>query len=110
MDYSTLIDLLRQKQHPADLEKDILDTADELLKIPFDRSSSEWQAKANYAKYPAMYGTIMALPNTTPIPWEQMTDQAVRSCLFYQLTFLVEKEWGDKVHGKQNGTDTIRKE
>lgn len=39
MDYSLLIAYLRQKQYITDLEKDILDTWNELQKNPFDRSA-----------------------------------------------------------------------
>lgn len=41
MDYSLLIAYLRQKQYITDLEKDVLDTWDELQKSPFDRSSAQ---------------------------------------------------------------------
>lgn len=41
MDYSLLIAYLRQKQYITDLEKDILDTWNELQKSPFDRSCGE---------------------------------------------------------------------
>ena len=41
MDYSLLIAYLRQKQYITDLEKDVLDTWDELQKSPFDRSSTQ---------------------------------------------------------------------
>lgn len=43
MDYSLLIAYLRQKQYITDLEKDILDTWNELQKSPFDRSSAQLQ-------------------------------------------------------------------
>lgn len=47
MDYSILIEYLRQRNDLTDLERDILDTADEIQKTPFDRVSAEWQAKKN---------------------------------------------------------------
>ena len=40
MDYSILINLLRTKQIVTPLEKDILDTWNELQKTPFDMDSS----------------------------------------------------------------------
>lgn len=46
MDYSLLIAYLRQKQYITDLEKDVLDTWDELQKSPFDRSSAQLQIMA----------------------------------------------------------------
>lgn len=45
MDYSLLIEALRQKQYLTDLEKDILDTWNELQKNPFDRTAAETQVK-----------------------------------------------------------------
>ena len=41
MDCSLLIAYLRQKQYIADLEKDILDTKNELQKTPFDYRSAQ---------------------------------------------------------------------
>lgn len=105
---SVMIEMLRQKNDITPLEQDMLDTWDELQKNLFDRVSAEWQARKNNAKYLDMYGAIMALPNTTSIPWEQTTDQEVWSCLSYQLDFLAGKEWGDKVNEKQTGTDVVR--
>ena len=52
MDYSLLIAYLRQKQYITDLEKDILDTWNELQKSPFDRSSAQLQIMQNNAKHP----------------------------------------------------------
>ena len=43
MDYNFLIEYLRQKQYLTDLEKDILDTWNELQKNPFDRSAAQKQ-------------------------------------------------------------------
>ena len=43
MDYSLLIAYLRQKQYITDLEKDILDTWNELQKTPFDYRSAQMQ-------------------------------------------------------------------
>ena len=49
MDYSLLIAYLRQKQYITDLEKDILDTWNELQKNPFDRSAAQKQVIQNNA-------------------------------------------------------------
>lgn len=43
MDYSILINLLREKQYLTDLEKDILDTWNELQKNPFNMHSAAQQ-------------------------------------------------------------------
>ena len=52
MDYSLLIAYLRQKQYITDLEKDILDTWNELQKSPFDRNSAQLQIIQNNTKHP----------------------------------------------------------
>ena len=41
MDYNILITFLQEKQYLTDLEKDILDTWNELQKNPFDRSAAQ---------------------------------------------------------------------
>ena len=61
MDYSLLIECLRQKQSLTDLEKDILDTGNELQKTPFDYRSARMQVMKNDAKYPTVSTEIAAL-------------------------------------------------
>ena len=73
MDYSFLIEYLRQKQHLTDLEKDILDTWNELQKNPFDRSAAQKQVIQNNAKHPEIFVAIAALPTTVSRHIEQMT-------------------------------------
>ena len=52
MDYSILINLLRTKQIVTPLEKDILDTWNELQKTPFDMDSSQRQILSNAISHP----------------------------------------------------------
>ena len=53
MDYNTLlIDTLRAKQYITLLEKDILDTWNELQKYPFDMNSEERQVISNDINHP----------------------------------------------------------
>lgn len=82
MDCSLLIAYLRQKQYIADLEKDILDTWNELQKTPFDYRSAQMQVMKNDAKYPTVSTEIAALPTTVPKPIEQFTEADIR----YNLT------------------------
>lgn len=74
MDYSLLIAYLRQKQYITDLEKDILDTWNELQKSPFDRSSAQLQIMQNNAKHPEILAAIKALPTTVVRPFDQVTE------------------------------------
>ena len=92
MDCSLLIAYLRQKQYIADLEKDILDTWNELQKTPFDYRSAQMQVMKHDAKYPTVSTEIPALPTTVPKPIEQFTEADIRYNLTMQLVALAAKE------------------
>lgn len=96
MDHSILIEYLRQKQYLTDLEKDILDTWDELQKNPFDRSAAQRQALQNDAKYPEIFFAIKSMPTTVPRPIEDMTEFDIRYNLENQLAALAAKEGWQK--------------
>ena len=96
MDYSFLIEYLKQKQYLTDLEKDILDTWNELQKNPFDRSAAQKQVVQNNAKHPEIFVAIAALPATETRPFEQATDSAIRYNLEKQLAALAAKEGWQK--------------
>ena len=96
MDYSFFIEYLKQKQYLTDLEKDILDTWNELQKNPFDRSAAQKQVIQNNAKHPEIFVAIAALPATETRPFEQATDSDIRYNLEKQLAALAAKEGGQK--------------
>lgn len=96
MDYSLLIAYLRQKQYITDLEKDILDTWNELQKNPFDRSAAQKQVLQNDAKYPEIFFAIKSMPTTVSRPIEQMTEFDIRYNLENQLAALAAKEGWQK--------------
>ena len=96
MDYNFLIEYLRQKQYLTDLEKDILDTWNELQKNPFDRSAAQRQVLQNDAKYPEIFLAIAALPTTVSRPIERMTEFDLRYNLENQLAALAAKEGWQK--------------
>lgn len=96
MDYNFLIEYLRQKQYLTDLEKDILDTWNELQKNPFDRSAAQKQVIQNNAKHPEIFVAIAALPATETRPFEQATDSDIRYNLENQLAALAAKEGWQK--------------
>ena len=96
MDYSFLIEYLKQKQYLTDLEKDILDTWNELQKNPFDRSAAQKQVVQNNAKHPEILAAIKALPATETRPFEQATDSDIRYNLEKQLAALAAKEGWQK--------------
>lgn len=70
MDFALLIEWLHQEKSITPLEKDILDTWNELQKSPFDRSSAQRQIMQNNAKYPEILFTIQALPTTVVRPFD----------------------------------------
>ena len=96
MDYNFLLEYLRQKQYLTDLEKDILDTWNELQKNPFDRSAAQKQVIQNNAKHPEIFVAIAALPATETRPFEQATDSDIRYNLEKQLAALAAKEGWQK--------------
>ena len=96
MDYSFLIEYFRQKQYLTDLEKDILDTWNELQKNPIDRSAAHKQVIQNNAKHPEIFVAIAALPATETRPFEQATDSDIRYNLEKQLAALAAKEGWQK--------------
>ncbi|MGM9602304.1 MAG: hypothetical protein ACI3W5_12100 [Faecousia sp.] len=100
MDYSALIEALRWKREITPLEKDILDTANELQKMPFDRSSAEKQVISNNANHPEIFAKIAALPTTVTRPWNEATDSDIRYNLTHQLGMLAEKEWEVQQRGQ----------
>ena len=78
MDYSFFIEYLKQKQYLTDLEKDILDTWNELQKNPIDCSAAQRQVLQNDAKYPEIFFAIKSMPTTVLRPIEQMTESDIR--------------------------------
>ena len=92
MDFSLLIEYLRQKERITPLEKDILDTYNEIQKIPFDRNSAQTQILQNNEKYPEILAAIPALPTTVLRPFDQVTESDIRYNLGKQLEALVSKE------------------
>ena len=93
MDYNTLlIDALRAKQYITPLEKDILDTWNELQKYPFDMNSAEQQVVSNVINHPKIAAMVIAMPTTVQKPREQITETDLRYLLTLQLSGLIEKE------------------
>lgn len=78
MNFSLLIEGLRQAKCITPLEKDILDTWNELQKSPFDRSSAQLQIMQNNAKHPEILSAIKALPITVVRPFDQVTESDIR--------------------------------
>lgn len=86
MDYGILIAALKVKPYLTDLEKDILDTWNEIQKVPFDRVSAQWQVTQNALKYPELLAVIIAVYFST----QGTVD--IRDNLEKQLMVLLVKE------------------
>lgn len=89
---SIMIEMLKQKKYITPLEKDILDTWNELQKYPFDMDSAEYQIISNDINHPKVAAMVTAMPTTVPKPREQITETDLRYLLTMQLSGLIEKE------------------
>lgn len=93
MDFSLWIEEgLRQAKQITPLEKDILDTWNELQKNPFDRISAQVQIVQNNEKYPEIFAMVTALPTTEVRPFNQASESDIRYNLEKQLIALAIKE------------------
>ena len=92
MDYSKLIAFLREKQYLTDLEKDILDTWNELQKAPFDRSSAQAQVVKNNAQHTEIFIAIAMSPTTVVRPFSQASECDIRYNLDSQFKALAAEE------------------
>ena len=87
MDYNSLLfACLKEKEYLTDLEKDILDTWNEIQKVPFDRASAQGQVIQNALKYPELLAVIIAVYSST----QGTVD--IRDILEKQLMVLLVKE------------------
>lgn len=92
MEVKILIEYLKQKQFITELEKDILDSWNELQKQPFDRKEIEKKITENNVKYPEIFVQISTTPGITTKPFIQVTDGEVRKNLFMQVELLCVKK------------------
>ena len=95
MDYGILIAALKVKPYLTDLEKDILDTWNEIQKVPFDRVSAQGQVIQNALKYPELLAVIIAVYSSA----QGTVD--IRDILEKQLMVLLVKEgWTAELAGR----------
>ena len=96
MDFSLWIEGLRQAKQITPLEKDVLDTWNELQKNPFDRVSAQMQIIQNNGKYPEIFAMVAVLPTTEVRPFNQAAESDIRYNLEKQLEAFALKD------GRQN--------
>ena len=95
MDDGILIAALKVKPYLTDLEKDILDTWNEIQKVPFDRVSAQGQVIQNALKYPELLAVIIAVYSSA----QGTVD--IRDILEKQLMVLLVKEgWPAELAGR----------
>ncbi len=99
-----LIETVKQLANPSELEKDVLDTIEEISKQAFDMEHAQARIMTNYGKHPDLYAKIDALPTTVQKTSDQIQEMDLRYILHMQLDFLIEKEWEEKYLGQaENG-------
>ena len=88
-----LIDALKAERIITPLEKDILDTWNELNKNPFSIESAEKQVAINNVNHKDIFYKIAALPTTAVKLRSAITEADIRYNLINQLNMLVDKEF-----------------
>ncbi len=96
-----IIEIVKKKSNPTDLEKDIVDTFDEYTKNPFNMQKAADKIAENYAKYEDLFVKVNSLPTTIPKPSSQVTDIDLRYLLDCQLAFLCQKVFSEETNNDQ---------
>ncbi len=85
------------KESLSDLEKDILDTADEILKKPFDYNSASLRLSINFMKYRIVDWVRESQPQAQ---WKTLSNEdEVLDNLRLQLAYLYKKYTGEQNNG-----------
>ena len=92
--FSVLVSVLRAQNHINDLEKDIIDTWNELNKNPFDLESAKRQEFHNRITYPDIQLAIMDMPTTVVKKSDQLDMNDLVYILDCQLGLLIAKRFG----------------
>lgn len=98
---SLLINMLRCSSQITSLQKDILDTWDELQKKPFDAESAHRQIFSNNVSHPDVLIAISAMPGVIPKTAETLTPEDMIFTLRHQLDGLAAKEMEAQIHGNR---------
>lgn len=94
-----LIETVKALSNPSELEKDILDTMEEIFKQFLDMKHAQIRIGLNYEKHRDLFVKINALPTTVQKRPDQIGEVDLRYILQMQLDFLLEKEWEETRHG-----------
>ena len=77
MDINLYIEGLRQSQEKTSRQKDILDTWEEIQKVPFDRQTAIKQAKKNKLNYSNLREKTSPMFVIGTRPWEELYDKDI---------------------------------
>ena len=94
------VEVLKQKGVMTELQKDIVNTWDEIYKHPFDMTSANNHIAQIYSKYNDLYGKVNSLPTTSFKDSRQIKDYDLKYILSMQLGFLYQKEMEEQCRGK----------
>ena len=97
---SALINTLRFTNTITSLQKDILDTWNELQKTPFNFESAYNRIRNNNFSYPDVFPAISLMPKTVFKSAETLTQDDIIFTLNYQLKGLIAKEIVLQTNGK----------
>ena len=95
--FAFFVDILRSQNCISDLDKDILDTWNELNKNPFDMDSARIQELHNRVAYPDVYAAVLLKPTTVVKNYDQANQSDLIYSLTCQLEFLLTKRFGHVV-------------
>lgn len=96
---STLINVLRFTNQITPLQKDILDTWDELQKKPLDTDSAHKQITYNNFSHPDIFMAISSMPGVVQKTAADLTQDDMIFTLRHQLDGLAAKEMEAHVNG-----------
>ncbi len=94
-----LIETVKQLTNPSELEKDILNTIEELSKQYLNMEHAQARIGFTYGRHADLYAKVNALPTTVQKRSDQISEMDLRYILKMQLYFLLEKEWEKTHHG-----------
>lgn len=96
---SVFVNALRYTKQITPLQKDILDTWDELQKKPFDTDSARKQIASNNFSHPDVFMAISAMPGIMQKTAADLTQDDMIFTLRHQLDGLAAKEMEAHVNG-----------
>lgn len=91
---SVFVSVLRAQSHLNDLEKDIIDTWNELNRTPFDLESAKSQELHNRTTYPDVQLAVLGMPSTAVKDPSQLDMNDLVYVLNCQLGLLIAKRFG----------------